>query len=270
MPEPLVGLFIVFLPPFGRLRAPFLLSGKIPITKCTASNAALRFNDRIMALFAGGRYMATKLDSLRREYLRGGLHRANLPADPFTQFRTWFEQVVTAEVCDPSAMVLATVASNGQPSQRTVLLKELDATGFVFYSNTESRKGRELAANPQASLLFPWNVIERQVKVCGRVEPLGRDAAQHYFGSRPRESQLAALASPQSQVIASREDLLQRFEAVKSRYGEGDIPLPDNWGGYRLVPNEVEFWQGGAYRLHDCFRYQLAAAGDWQLDRIAP
>lgn len=214
--------------------------------------------------------MATTLENLRREYLRGGLRRADLADDPVTQFNRWFEQVVTAEVCDPTAMVLATVASDGQPSQRIVLLKQLDEAGFVFYTNTDSRKGRELAANPLASLLFPWHALERQVKVCGGVEMLDRESARRYFQSRPRESQLAAWASPQSQAIESRDSLMQRFESLKSHYGEGEIPLPDNWGGYRLVPTEVEFWQGGAHRLHDCFRYRLGLQGDWHIERVAP
>lgn len=214
--------------------------------------------------------MSTTLESLRREYLRGGLRRADLAADPISQFNRWFEQVVAAEVCDPTAMVLATVDATGQPSQRIVLLKQLDDTGFVFYTNTASRKGRELAANPRASLLFPWHALERQVKVCGRVERLEREAARRYFNSRPRESQLAAWASPQSEVIDSRDTLMRRFESFKSRYGEGEIPLPEDWGGYRVVPTEVEFWQGGAHRLHDCFRYRAEAEGRWHIDRVAP
>lgn len=214
--------------------------------------------------------MSTKLQDLRREYLKGGLRRADLAVDPFAQFNRWFEQVIEADVCDPTAMVLATVGADGQPSQRIVLLKQLDDTGFVFYTNTASRKGRELAGNPRASLLFPWHPLERQVKVCGRVEMLGREAAQNYFASRPRESQLAAWASPQSEVIASRDELLHRFEEAKQRYGDSEIPLPDNWGGYRIVPEEVEFWQGGAHRLHDCFCYRLGAEGRWQIDRVAP
>ncbi|HEY7884294.1 MAG TPA: pyridoxamine 5'-phosphate oxidase [Cellvibrionaceae bacterium] len=214
--------------------------------------------------------MTPKLEDLRREYLRGGLRRDDLTADPVSQFNAWFEQVMAADVCDPTAMVLATVDAQGQPSQRIVLLKQLDDSGFVFYTNTTSRKGRELAVNPRASLLFPWHALERQVKVCGQVEPLSRDSAQTYFASRPRESQLAAWASDQSTVIGSRQALLSRFNDAANRFGEGEVPLPDNWGGYRVVPHEVEFWQGGAHRLHDCFRYQKTDAGQWQIERLAP
>lgn len=214
--------------------------------------------------------MTPRLEDLRREYLQGGLRRADLASDPFSQFNSWFEQVLAADVCDPTAMVLATVDAESQPSQRIVLLKNMDDAGFVFYTNTQSRKGRELANNPRASLLFPWHALERQVKVYGQVEVLSRATAQAYFASRPRESQLAAWASEQSCVIGSRAILTGRFDDATERFGEGAIPVPDHWGGYRVIPHEVEFWQGGAHRLHDCFRYQKTAAGQWQIDRLAP
>ena len=211
-----------------------------------------------------------KLEQMRREYTRGGLRRPDLLADPLEQFQRWFDEAVAAGLGDPTAMVLASVAQNGQPSQRIVLLKRLDDQGFVFYTNRASRKGGELAHNPLASVLFPWHPLDRQVKVAGRVEVLGRDDAEVYFGSRPRDSQLAALASAQSQVIESRDALMAEFESLKQRYDEQPIPLPEHWGGYRLVPTEVEFWQGGAHRLHDSFRYQRRDSGEWHIDRLAP
>ncbi|WP_052480943.1 pyridoxamine 5'-phosphate oxidase [Gilvimarinus agarilyticus] len=211
-----------------------------------------------------------KLEQMRREYTRGGLRRPDLAADPLEQFQRWFDEAVVAGLGDPTAMVLASVAPSGQPSQRIVLLKRLDGQGFVFYTNRASRKGGELAGNPLASVLFPWHPLDRQVKVAGRVEVLGQDDAEAYFTSRPRDSQLAALASAQSQVIESRDALMAGFESLKQRYAEQPIPLPEHWGGYRLVPIEVEFWQGGAHRLHDNFRYQRRDSGEWHIDRLAP
>lgn len=210
------------------------------------------------------------LEQMRREYTQGGLRRPDLAGDPLAQFQHWFNQAVAAELGDPTAMVLATVAESGQPSQRIVLLKRLDERGFVFYSNRASRKGLELAHNPLASLFFPWHPLDRQVKVAGKVERLSQDDAAYYFASRPRASQLAALAAQQSQVIESRDQLISRFTELDKRYANQSVPLPEHWGGYRVVPTEVEFWQGGAHRLHDSFRYRLLASGQWQLDRLAP
>ena len=214
--------------------------------------------------------MTSRFENLRREYTQGGLRRPDLLNDPIDFFNRWFEQVAEAGLTDPTAMVLATVSAGGQPSQRIVLLKGVSAAGFVFYTNTGSRKGQELAGNPRVSVLFPWQSLDRQVKICGRVESLPRTSAERYFHSRPRDSQLAAWASPQSQPIASRDFLTQRFGAYKEQFGTGEIPLPDGWGGYCVVPHEMEFWQGGAHRLHDCFRYQKTAGGGWQIERIAP
>jgi pyridoxamine 5'-phosphate oxidase len=210
------------------------------------------------------------LEQMRREYTQGGLRRPDLADNPLTQFQHWFDQAVASELGDPTAMVLATVAESGQPSQRIVLLKRLDEHGFVFYSNRASRKGLELAHNPLASLLFPWHPLDRQVKVAGTAQPLSQDDAAAYFASRPRASQLAALAAQQSQVIGSRDVLMANFTELDQRYAHQPVPLPEHWGGYRVVPTEVEFWQGGAHRLHDCFRYRLLASGQWQLDRLAP
>lgn len=210
------------------------------------------------------------LQSFRREYLQGGLHRKDLAADPFAQFATWMQQAIALEIVDATAMTVATVGADGQPSQRIVLLKHVDNSGFVFYTNFGSRKAQELAANPRISLHFPWHSIERQVKVCGIASKVSTAESLKYFLSRPRDSQLAALASRQSTVLTSRSVLLNQFEALKQKFHAGEVPLPDYWGGFRVVPAEIEFWQGGANRLHDRFRYLRGAGDIWQIDRLAP
>lgn len=209
------------------------------------------------------------LESLRREYLRGGLSRSDLQDDPLRQFELWMEQAIELRFSDPTAMTLATVSAEGQPSQRIVLLKHLDPRGFVFYTNYASRKASDLAGNPRVSLHFPWHDIERQVKVCGKAEKVSPAESLKYFLSRPRDSQLAAHASPQSRVLASRALLQQQFESAKRKFAEGEVPLPDFWGGYRVDPTEIEFWQGGANRLHDRFRYRREGGG-WLIERLAP
>ena len=209
------------------------------------------------------------LESFRREYLSGGLERENLNDDPIVQFSVWMQQAVDLEIQDPTAMTVATVAANGQPSQRIVLLKEIDQNGFVFFTNYESRKASELNSNSKISLLFPWNIIDRQVKVCGEVEKITVEQTSEYFFSRPKGSQLAAIASKQSSVLTSRKELVERFESLQKEYEDKNIPLPGFWGGYRVIPSEIEFWQGGANRLHDRFRY-LRNEGGWVIDRLAP
>jgi pyridoxamine 5'-phosphate oxidase len=211
-----------------------------------------------------------KLDDFRREYTQGGLDRADLADDPFVQFTRWMEQTIKSGIPDPNAMTLATVDASGQPSQRIVLLKHLDEKGFVFYTNLNSRKARELKQNPKTSLHFPWHFLERQVKVCGTVEPLSTAEVFKYFVTRPRESQLGAWASQQSRPISSRALLMQQFEAMKNKFAKGDIPLPDFWGGYRVEPHQIEFWQGGAHRLHDRFQYNLQTDGHWAIERLEP
>ena len=209
------------------------------------------------------------LEALRREYLKDGLEREDLADDPFDQFEKWMAQFLELGLADPTAMTVATVAPDGQPSQRIVLLKHVDQSGFVFYTNYSSRKASEIDTNPKISLHFPWHVVERQIKVCGVAEKVSQAESLRYFTSRPKGSQLAAAASPQSQVISSRSLLLNEFERLKQKFREGEIPLPDFWGGYRVVPSEIEFWQGGQNRLHDRFRYSLS--GDvWEIDRLAP
>jgi pyridoxamine 5'-phosphate oxidase len=210
------------------------------------------------------------LESLRREYLQGGLHREDLAADPFEQFSTWMQQAIDLKLTDANAMTVATVSANGQPSQRIVLLKHVDTDGFVFYTNYSSRKAQELAGNPKISLHFPWHGIERQVKVCGVASKISTADSLKYFLSRPRDSQIAAMASRQSSVLSSRTVLLNQFEALKQKFQAGDIPLPDFWGGFRVAADEIEFWQGGANRLHDRFHYQRLADDSWQIDRLAP
>lgn len=210
------------------------------------------------------------LENLRREYLRGGLKREDLSDDPIAQFRLWMQQAIDMEVADPTAMVLATVSAAGQPSQRIVLLKNLDDEGFVFFTNYGSRKAREIAENPRVSLLFPWYSIDRQVKICGRAEKVPVAQSLRYFLSRPRESQLAAWASRQSSPIGSRDLLMGQLQSIKEKYAQGEIPLPDFWGGLRVRPEQIEFWQGGAHRLHDRFEYDRQDDGTWSIQRLSP
>ncbi len=209
------------------------------------------------------------LESFRREYLSGGLERENLNDDPIVQFSLWMQQAVDLEIQDATVMIVASVAANGQPSQRIVLLKKIDQNGFVFFTNYQSRKSSELSANSKISLLFPWNIIDRQVKVCGEVEKITLEQTSEYFFSRPKDSQLAAIASKQSSVLTSRRELVERFESLQKEYEGRNIPLPGYWGGYRVIPSEIEFWQGGASRLHDRFRY-LRNEDGWSIDRLAP
>jgi pyridoxamine 5'-phosphate oxidase len=214
--------------------------------------------------------MSIELDNIRREYLSGGLRRNDLPDNPLQLFETWQQQIITLKSLDPTAMVVATVGQDGQPSQRIVLLKQLDAQGFVFFTNYGSRKAHEIAGNPRVSLLFPWHDIERQVKICGRAEKLGVADSLRYFTSRPRDSQLAAWASQQSAPITGRMFLMNQLAHMKEKFAHGEVPLPDFWGGIRVIPHEIEFWQGGPHRLHDRFRYSLQPDGTWSIERLAP
>jgi len=209
------------------------------------------------------------LESFRREYLRGGLHRKDLQEDPIEQFSIWMQQALDLGIIDPTAMTMSTVASDGQPSQRIVLLKNFDDRGFVFYTNYESRKAKELTENSKVSLLFPWNQIDRQIKICGEAQKLSSRDSRDYFVSRPRGSQIAAIASKQSSVIDSRAALMDEFDALNQKYKDAELPFPDFWGGYRVQATEIEFWQGGADRLHDRFRY-LRDGQSWRIDRLAP
>ena len=205
---------------------------------------------------------------LRRNYTRAGLRRADLAEDPVAQFRQWFGEAVAAELVEPNAMVLAT--TNGRrPSTRTVLLKAYDERGFVFFTNYESRKARDIAADANVSLLFPWYPLERQVGILGRAERISAAESLAYFASRPHGSRLGAWVSQQSAVINSRQFLEMKWDEMKRKFADGEIPLPSFWGGIRVVPIEIEFWQGRENRLHDRFRY--SREGDaWTIERLAP
>ncbi len=210
--------------------------------------------------------------ALRRSYQLGSLRRSDLPADPLELFRRWFDQALEADLLEPNAMVLSTCL-NGQPSSRTVLLKAFDQRGFVFFTNTASRKAEALAANKRVSLLFPWYGLERQLSIEGAAERISMGEALAYFRSRPRGSQLGAWVSQQSRVIGSRSLLEAQWQAMRERFGNGEIPLPPAWGGYRVKPHQFEFWQGGRNRLHDRFRYQQRERANdpaWQIERLAP
>jgi pyridoxamine 5'-phosphate oxidase len=210
-----------------------------------------------------------QLEDIRREYRIKGLTREDLHDNPIDQFTSWMEEAIEAKLLDPTAMVLATASASGQANARTVLLKGLDHRGFVFFTSYSSTKGREIAENPQGCLLFPWHDIERQVRIQGRIEKISPTDTAQYFQSRPRESQIAACASEQSAVIDSRQQLLDRFAELERQFGEQDIPVPADWGGYRLMPEEIEFWQGRENRLHDRFRYR-ANEKEWVLERMSP
>jgi len=214
--------------------------------------------------------MTLDLENLRVEYTKGGLERENLHENPVEQFKRWMQQTIDAKIPDPNAMTVATVDASGQPSQRIVLLKNLDEKGFVFYTNLKSRKAQELLQNPKISLHFPWYLLERQVKVCGVAEQLSAAEVLKYFISRPRDSQLGAWASHQSRPISSRALLMQQFDAMKNKFSKGEIPLPDFWGGFRVKPHQIEFWQGGAARLHDRFEYNLQTDKSWTITRLEP
>lgn len=209
------------------------------------------------------------LSAMRASYGKDELRREDLKADPIEQFTDWFAQACSAKILEPNAMSLATASADGQPSLRTVLLKGCDARGFVFFTNVESRKARELAANPRVALLFAWLPLERQVIITGAAQRISTAETLKYFITRPRDSQIAAWISRQSSVIPSRAILEQQWEQMKRKFADGQIPLPDFWGGYRVVPQQIEFWQGRPNRLHDRFLY-TRRDNAWSIEQLAP
>jgi pyridoxamine 5'-phosphate oxidase len=212
----------------------------------------------------------TDVSDVRREYTLSELSLEELDSNPIVQFEHWLQQAFDAKLSDPTAMTVATVDSRGQPSQRIVLLKKVDKAGFVFFTNLGSRKASDISENSKVSLHFPWHPMERQVKVCGIASQIPFSDVATYFVSRPKDSQIAALISEQSHPISTRQMLLGKFFEAKEKFKQGEVPVPKFWGGFRVVPHEVEFWQGGEHRLHDRFQYTLSDDERWEIQRLMP
>lgn len=214
---------------------------------------------------------ASELKVLRERYAEAGLRRGTLLEDPFEQFQLWYRQAIDADLPEPNAMVLATATAAGAPSQRTVLMKSYDRRGFVFYTNYDSRKAHQLGENDRVSLLFPWIGLHRQVIVEGRAARVSTAESLRYFATRPRGSQLGAWSSRQSEVLTSRSLLEAKLDQVKRKFGRGEVPLPSFWGGYRVTPARIEFWQGRPHRLHDRFLFSRESEDtEWVIQRLAP
>ncbi|WP_366944806.1 pyridoxamine 5'-phosphate oxidase [Chamaesiphon sp. GL140_3_metabinner_50] len=213
--------------------------------------------------------MSMKIADLRKNYTQAGLLESDILANPYEQFQLWFDQAVAADLLEPNAMTVATVTTEGKPSARIVLLKAVDDRGFVFYTNYNSQKGVELQNCPYAALVFLWGDLERQVRIEGKIEFVSESEATSYFHSRPHSSQLGAWASAQSTIIEDRSILEQKLQQLETEYHDREIPKPPHWGGVRVIPHEIEFWQGRPSRLHDRLRYRLVA-DKWQIERLAP
>lgn len=213
--------------------------------------------------------MDATIANLRREYAKQALDEQSVAAEPLTQFRIWFDAALASGIVEPNAMLLSTADAEGRPSARVVLLKDIDDRGLSFFTNYNSRKGGDIAENPYVSLTFWWQELERQVRVEGRAEQLSDAESDLYFASRPRGSRLGAWASPQSAVVSSREELERALQEVESRFGDGDVERPPHWGGYRVIPENVEFWQGRPARLHDRIRYRVDGE-EWKIERLGP
>jgi pyridoxamine 5'-phosphate oxidase len=212
-----------------------------------------------------------RVEALRREYKRDGISEETVQQNPLDQFTIWFEDALNTDMTDANAMTLATSTSDGKPSSRIVLLKGFDEEGFRFYTNYDSRKGKELSENPHAALCFYWPALERQVRIEGTVSKLSREQSASYFRSRPRDSQIGAWASQQSSRLKNRRELEANFEELKQRFKDQDVPLPDFWGGYTLLPEAIEFWQGRTGRLHDRILYTRSAKDqEWEIQRLNP
>ncbi|WYM02297.1 MAG: pyridoxamine 5'-phosphate oxidase [Gloeotrichia echinulata CP02] len=214
--------------------------------------------------------MDQTIADLRKDYSLEGLNETDVNNNPFIQFTKWFQQALAAQLPEPNAMTIATATPDGKPAARMVLLKDFDERGFVFFTNYNSRKGQELAENPQAALVFWWVELERQVRICGRVEKISENESDKYYDSRPENSRLGAWVSNQSEVIESREVLEQRWQDFQRRYDNQDIPRPPHWGGLRVIPAEIEFWQGRPSRLHDRLLYTRLDHGSWKIERLSP
>lgn len=214
--------------------------------------------------------MTSAPEAFRANAMEHGLTRDELDPDPIRQFQRWYEEAISTGIPEPNGMSLATVDRNGQPWVRTVLLKLYDERGFVFFTNFESSKSKQIIRHPQVALLFPWVALARQVQITGTASRISTAESLEYFATRPRGSQIGAWASPQSQVISSRSLLAAKVDEIKRKFHRGEIPLPDFWGGFRVEPSTIELWQGRESRLHDRFRYSRTPQGDWSIERLAP